>query len=334
MKKIFVLLLALTVLAMGVFSIACEEKTPPADNNDTNGGENIELGGGGEGFENDVSSVHTCTIDSNKEQRGKIQVCTICNNGYIYFGEYPQTLKADNVTVASTPDDVSGYYLGSDGERYAKVTAAPYGSGYKFSNGTSVTDGTTYYFKVEPILWRVIAKSNDSAIILCDSIIANNAFDGSSNNYEESDIRVWLQDEFYEKAFDDEEIGRIMTTLVDNSVASTGYSPNSYVCEDTEDEVFLLSYDEVTDSAYGFNDATDRQMLTSDYSRATGAYMSTESLYYGNGWWWLRSPYDFYSLSVRYVCDYGDVSSYDYYYNGAYSADGGVVPALQIALSE
>lgn len=333
MKKIFVLLLALTVLAMGVFLIACEKKTPPADNNDTNGGKNIELGGGGEGFENDVSSVHTCTIDSNPAQRGKIQICTICSNGYIYFGEYPQTLKADNVTVTSTTDS-RGYYLGSDNEYYAEVTADPYSRSYKFSDGTSVTDGMSYYFKVEPILWRIIDKRSDSAIILCDSIIANKAFDGSSNNYKESDIRVWLNEEFYNKAFTALEKELIMTTLVDNSVASTGYSPNSYVCENTEDKIFLLSYAEATNSAYGFNDDVDREMQTSDYSRATGVYMSTESLCYGNGWWWLRSPYDFYSLSVRYVYDYGDVSSYVYYYNGVYSANGGIVPALEIALSD
>ena len=69
-------------------------------------------------------------------------------------------------------------------------------------------------------------------------------------------------------------------------------------------------------------------MLTSDFSRATGAYMSTDSSDYGNGWW-LRSPYNNlsdYANSVN--CNgYADpiINVYDDY--------GGVVPALNLTLS-
>lgn len=43
---------------------------------------------------------------------------------YIYFGEYPQTIKEDNVVI-STEQDSRGYFLGSDGAYYAKVVASP-----------------------------------------------------------------------------------------------------------------------------------------------------------------------------------------------------------------
>lgn len=261
-------------------------------------------------------------------------ICTTCSNAYIYFGEYPQTIKADNVTITATTDS-RGYYLGNDNAYYAKVTADPYSSGYTFSDGSTVTDGTVYYFKVEPILWRILSQSDDTALILCDSIIANKAFDagsGSNNNYAESDIRAWLNAEFYNTAFTALEQELILTTTVDNSAASTGYDTNPYACANTNDKVFLLSYAEVTNSAYGFassditND-TPRRMQTSDYSRATGAYTNTSTDYYGNGYWWLRSPSNNFSFQARYV-GYGGVGGYSV---GA--ADDGVVPALQIRLS-
>ena len=264
------------------------------------------------------------------------QVYTRSGN-YIYFGEYPQTIKASNVSITSNTPDADGYYLGSDGERYAKVVADPYpfNSGYTFSNNSSVIDGNTYYFKVEPIRWRILSERDGKAFILCDSIIASKAYDaGNNNNYANSGIRAWLNDEFYKTAFGALQQALIQTTEVDNSAQSTGNSSNRYACENTSDKVFLPSYREVTNSAYGFASDyltfdTARQMLTSDFSRATGAYMSTDSRYYGNGWWRLRSPSNNYSNSARLVNDDGNAN-----YIGDVNYDPhGVVPALNLTLS-
>ena len=101
------------------------------------------------------------------------------------------------MSITSNTPDADGYYLGSDGERYAKVVADPYpfNSGYTFSNNSSVIDGNTYYFKVEPIRWRILSERDGKAFILCDSIIASKAYDaGNNNNYANSDIRAWLND--------------------------------------------------------------------------------------------------------------------------------------------
>ena len=153
------------------------------------------------------------------------QVYTRSGN-YIYFGEYPQTIKAADVTVGDVADE-DGYYLGSDGERYAKVVASPNRNNYTFSDNSSVTRGNTYYFKVEPIRWRILSESNGNALILCDSIIANHNYhhtslsttiDGQTvyaNNYKYSDIRAWLNDEFYNTAFGDLQQALIQTTEVD-----------------------------------------------------------------------------------------------------------------------
>ncbi len=268
------------------------------------------------------------------------QVYTRSGN-YIYFGEYPQTIKASNVSIISTTPDTDGYYLGSDGERYAKVVADPYNSGYTFSNNSSVIDGNTYYFKVEPIRWRILSESNGKAFIFCDSMLVNHYYhhtplsttiDGQTvyaNNYKYSDIRAWLNDEFYKTAFGDLQQALIQTTEVDNSAQSTDSSSNPYACENTFDKVFLLSYDEITDSKY-FASHSERIVELNDYALANGAWTNDE----GRFFYWLRSPSSGNSVQV---CDviqdrvqpsgFGSV-------NDSVSKTGGcVVPALNLTLS-
>jgi hypothetical protein len=105
-----------------------------------------------------------------------------------------------------------------------------------------------------------------------------------------------------------------------------------FACEDTQDKIFLLSLSEVLNTEYGFsNDWYDctiyRRMWVSDYARATGARISTERSYYGNGYWWLRSPNNAREMARDAGPDgQADISNY------VYSAETGVVPALWIRL--
>lgn len=291
----------------------------------------------GKSFDRSIPATH-------QSQKGICPVCSVvlslgdsthirvdaegkkdANGSYILFGEYPQTIKAESVTLTAT-QDARGYYLGSDGFYYAKVTADPNKGGYTFSSGASVVDGTVYYFKVEPIRWRILSESGENALILCDSILANQRFDKDRNNYKDSEIRAWLNGQFYKTAFSNLQKALVNTVTVDNSAASTGYSSNPYACENTSDKVFLLSYAEVTNPDYGFSDNTARRKQVSDYARATGAYMSTSGSYHGNGIWWLRSPDVSGGASARKVSG-GDVDHYS-----VDVASDGVVPALQIRL--
>lgn len=163
--------------------------------------------------------------------------------GYILFGQYPQTIKAAGVTIKGDTPDENGYYIGSDGAKYVKAVADPSGSGYTFSDDTAVTSGSAYCFKVEPIRWRILSESNGKALIVCDSIIANHCFNGKTtttengttnygSNYKDSDIRTWLNGEFYNAAFGTAQQAVIQTTKVDNSVESTGYTDDKFACAD------------------------------------------------------------------------------------------------------
>ncbi len=284
----------------------------------------------------------------------------------IYFGEYPQTRVTDS-TITTALNDMRGtlptssnsydwtsygYYISGDvtnfmwyidleysGGKYRGVyftSYRPYNTIYSSSSSISSQDdngystGTVYWFKYEPIKWRILTESDGNAMILSELMLDSQQYDydGSySNNYANSTIRRWLNDTFYNTAFGELQQAIIETTEVDNSVYSTGYSPNPNSCENTFDKVFLLSYREAVNSSYGMTDTT-RQKQGSDYCKAQGSWTSTTSGYVGNGRWWLRSPHSDTGNHARSVYSDGILG----YSTIVYITYYGVVPALVISL--
>jgi hypothetical protein len=231
------------------------------------------------------------------------------NSGNEYRGVYFTSYRPDLTTNTSsiTYQDDNGYYTSS-----------------------------VYWFKYEPITWRVLDVQSSSAFLMADLILDSQDYHYSlddrtiggstvyANNYKESHIRSWLNDNFYNTAFTAAEKARIQTTTVDNSVASTGYDPNAYACANTSDKVFLLSGSETTNASYGLSTTTARQLKPSAYAQSQGVYTNTSN---GNSYWWLRSPLNNYASGARLVDGNGFVI--DYYVN---YTNYGVVPALWISL--
>lgn len=225
------------------------------------------------------------------------------------------------------------------------TTSANASSGYQGDNGYNIN--TVYWFKYERIEWRILEEKDETALLMANIILDSQQYyrtgsqstrtvDGKTvyeNNYKESDIRAWLNGTFYETAFDVLAKQIIETTAVDNSLASTGFSSDSYVCENTQDKVFLLSYQEVLNVFYGFSSSnttydTARQLKSTDYAKSQGVYVSADSSYGGNSWWWLRSPYGEYGCYASGV----DLRGGALYYNSVDDTSGGVVPAVWIKL--
>lgn len=190
---------------------------------------------------------------------------------------------------------------------------------YQDTNG--YLNNSVHWFKYEPISWRVLDVEGGKAFLMADIVIDSQHFHTSSNNYENSYIRSWLNNDFYDTAFNIEEKLNIEMTTVDNSLASTGRETNPYICNDTEDNVFLLSYVEANDESYGLNTTASRLLGPSDYAKSQGVIMNENK---SN--WWLRTPH----FSLAY-------SGFNVY-EGMFNADFvdytsiGVVPALWISL--
>lgn len=309
---------------------------------------------------------------------------------YIIFGSYPQTKITDNTITSSLTNSAGilptsanshkwtsyGYYIRGNtstdymwyidleyaGEKYRGVYFTSYRPSWTNENSSADNSqqdengyytSTVYWFKYEPIKWRILSESGGEALILCEMIIdsqeychtkmtfqfEHNGGTGYANNYELSNIRKWLNDTFYNTAFTTLEKELILKTTVDNSERSTlpadatgwNNTTNDYACANTEDYVFLLSMQEVTTSAYGFDDCsmrdTVRRKKNTDYAKNQGC-QTNKDCYADNGKWWLRSSYYRYSYYADYVAFDGSTNCS----HNVRSTHCGIVPALRIKL--
>ena len=158
--------------------------------------------------------------------------------------------------------------------------------------GNKIFFGNYYYErgKKEPIEWEILEEKNGYAMIVTRYIIDCKPFFSGSNNYAESSIRKWLNSTFYNEAFTSLEKARIKMTNVDNGLESAGLISCDYICKNTFDYIFLLSYKEAV--PLGIESVMPRY---THYARDQGLHA-----YYGRAAWWLRSPVNFYyPLKVR-----------------------------------
>lgn len=264
----------------------------------------------------------------------------------ITYGLYPQKNVNDSSLVFTlnslTTPESNGWYL-YEGDYYAKLSATPDDSTYRFDNGTTISSGITYWFKCEPIVWNVLSNNNGEYYVVSSILLdahcyynsgSNRTIDGQTvypNNYKYSDIREWLNNDFYNSAF---ALGNshIQTTMIDNSATTTNSASNRFACVNTEDKVFLPSYKDYINNSYGFltsSGSVDTKCCrTTDWARARGAYYYTSSGSY-NGCYWTRSPDSGCSFGAWSV-DYNGYLDYSY---GVDFANRSVRPGLSIKIA-
>ncbi len=290
--------------------------------------------------ENDVTTLYAKFMTQEDSLAKSVKLSK--NKKYATYGLYPQTHVSDSTLLSSlntlTTAETNGWYL-YENQYYAKLSAKPYSSNYTFDDGTTIVSGTTYWFKCEPIKWKVLEGEYGEYKLLSDVILDAHCYYNSTNdrtidgktvyanNYEYSDIRTWLNGDFYDSAFSLDS-SYIQDTVVDNSAATTESSTNPYACENTTDKVYLPSYQDYNNADYGFSTSSDRQCKTTEYARADGAYSITSSGYENNGYYWTRSPIGYYSY-IAWPVRYDGYLRSDFVGHGYY----GVRPSLSVKLS-
>ena len=128
----------------------------------------------------------------------------------------------------------------------------------------------------DPICWDVLDKDGDAVLLISHDVIAYQRFSDSRKCviWEDSEIRTWLNQEFYAEAFDETEQASIRETTLENPstvgfAAHVDPSGDVQVREsrpDTKDKIFLLSWKEA-EQYYG-NRLTDASVLGRRPSRA------------------------------------------------------------------
>ena len=272
----------------------------------------------------------------------------------ITYGSYPQSKVTDSNLIAKieaagekyvwcdynyyagTGDaydgnmkPVDGMMLYKDipygGSKYRAVKINQYRprwTGYTSSSSNSYQDdngyytGNVYYFKYEPLTWRVLDPSE--GYVMCNQIIDSQSYQnfiyyngseyynskGSTNfasDWVTSSLRQWLNNSFYNTAFSVEEKEQIGTSYLENrSTYSSVYnSANTY------DKIYLISHDDATNIAYGFsslyyfNDMA-RRLESTDYAKCQGNDKSN--------YWRLRTP-AYTSLETHCVLTSGEMYS-------------------------
>lgn len=247
----------------------------------------------------------------------------------ITYGFYPQS-HVKNTTLINelnslSPSLSNGWYE-YEGEYYTKITAKVYNNEtYSFDNGTSIVHGSDYWFKCEPIEWKILSYKDETFFLVSNMLLDaynfykdydNRTIDSKviyANNYKESDIRTWLNGEFFNTAFALNNT-YINEVEVDNSGVTTDKVENTYACENTTDKVYLPSYKDYTNPAYGFDSnatlSLSREAKTTDFARARGAWYNTKEDHKYNGSYWTRSATSEYYYTAWNVNSGGYLSTY------------------------
>lgn len=277
----------------------------------------------------------------------------IYNNGSIItYGLYPTGYIADPDVIASlnsiSNKESNGYYL-YDGEYFAKATfnnEYPTAT-YRFMDTTVLKNGASYWFRCDPITWRVlnINSSKQCFVVSCNILYARyfhstNAYGSKCNYFYNCDLRTWLNSTstggFYKDAFANySNNSYILTTSVDNSKTEGYFQDSEYYGNNSSDKIFLLSCKQLLNTSYGFSDDVKqdpaRRARGTDWALIHNLYIvnTLNSQYYGFGSYWTRSPSDT-SSNVINVDTYGNISIYG---TTAVQKSFGVRPAVRFNLT-
>ncbi|MBP5684169.1 MAG: hypothetical protein J6X02_02810, partial [Bacilli bacterium] len=142
---------------------------------------------------------------------------------------------------------------------------------------SSSSNYRTYWFKYELIEWDVLENNDGTVKLIANLAIDSQNFSLSSNNYDSSYIRSFLNDDLYNTAFN---------TLEKSIMKTMTIGSNS-------DYVTLLSEEEVT--SY-FANNTDRWSFSTDYAKSQNCYTYEPPSIYNrtyedNCYWLTRSAY-------------------------------------------
>lgn len=173
---------------------------------------------------------------------------------------------------------------------------------------------------MEPVEWYVLDKTDEEATLLSVYLLDEQTYHEKDDDitWENCTLRSWLNGEFYNTAFSEEEQAVIVNTNVvneDNPYFGTEGG------NDTVDKVWLLSFGEIERYFHTDSDVYDNSIFA-----YPTAYAEAEGLWEVDDWWWLRSPgcygYGAAYVSGSYVSGFGEYVDF---------SGIGVRPAIKVA---
>ena len=269
----------------------------------------------------------------------------------VTFGSYPQTSVTDPSLLArlnsqslnwtyydyyceGKQEDYMKYAdVTLSGARYRAVTFTHYRTPYTQRDNGYEPD-KVYWFRYDPIVWRVL--DVNGGLLMAENLIDSQPFHNVSymkddswfgdesykyyaSDWKYSSLKKWLNGVFYDVAFSSE----AKKVIISERLESPSSESSEFEVQMTNDtHVFLLTYVDVLNKAYGFSSSnksgadTNRIAYGTDYARCQGlsVYDSTEDYYSGASDWLLRTPSCDFGYSEEVLYD-GNISGNDYTIN-------------------
>lgn len=134
----------------------------------------------------------------------------------------------------------------------------------------------------EAIEWHILAKENNRIFVVSQSALDCQPYNTEYMNvtWETCSLRQWLNNDFLNTAFTEEESAMIPVATVSEAV-NFGYGTETG--RETQDKIYLLSMED----AYCYYQEEFPVCQATPYAVAKGAYQDENST---NCWWWLRGP--------------------------------------------
>ena len=200
----------------------------------------------------------------------------------------------------------------------SKVGDIVYFGAYEQDNNTS--NGK------ENIKWRVLAKEKNRILVISDKALDCQTYNSSitSVTWETCTLRKWLNNDFINAAFSDDEKAMIPTVTV-SADKNPQYDTDPENA--TKDKVFLLS---IVEAEKYFTSDEARKCVPTEYAISNGAYTSDSYTKGGKAtcWWWLRSS-GYSQYNAAFVDFDGSVGRGGHYVDNDISA---VRPAMWISI--
>lgn len=300
----------------------------------------------------DKNGTKKRTITIKSLNPGKVKIAVKAYNEK-KFGvlTYSKLSKSKSVTIKDGSLGLSTKYDFSDKKVGDIIKFGTYEQDNDFTNGK------------EAIEWVVISKTKSKMMVMSKHVLdtvryycgdVGNGSERKEITWENSTLRNWLNEKFYNVAFNNTEKDMILTTDVENyDDFLNGFNGGN----DTKDKVFVLSELEAINSDYGFSDDyqeedINRRAAGTEYAYARGLvkFSTKDRDYITNEGevattWWLRNTcflseklYPNY-ISARVIDVTGNLATgygsrvLNYWYNDIYKKIG-VRPVIVINLKK
>lgn len=245
------------------------------------------------------------------------------------YGLYPTTVikpaqaalnaKLNEIEALNIVDD-NGYYL-YDGNYYVSTIAneCDYDiDDYYVDEETNVTNGQKYWYRCDKIEWEIFNKEGDTYTLISKNLLDSRLFtnqDANSGHYEMSELRSWLNSDFYTNAFG---------YMKNNKVINTTLDVNG---QEITDKIYIPSEEE-------FKSFKTEAYFTTNYAKMHGVWTSRNwqyppGLYVYHSSAWTRTLAKDTNKWVRYFTHKAEVVGCTSPSQTIY----GVIPMMRISIS-